>query len=323
MTLRVMSKRGSAAVGSSPVVDETEVAGGQLRLTKEEEQYVVWFETRKNTEGCQADEMALREIGLNDQEVAYLAAVVEAVGRYGTPASCGLSDGLRYLLWELSCLPRTDKIAGRVTRQSFIDSVSCSSAGYHKDGHVPEKDFCIALKYRLGDASDALKKTPLFWVLEKVFRWCKVFASIHHIEENKSEEVVLGVDDGILAEELQRRVCLEGTEAQPDFLANEQGPNKHRGFPREKQAELFGINGAGGEGVRGLTEESKAEGEFAADKRPATEKQKKYLSKLMGEEGENCANIDIGALRLKQASQMIDEIVSGRRSGRGQWVERQ
>lgn len=153
---------------------------GGILLSKYEQDYLAWAEKQKAKDNSSIDEAALREIGLSDEEIAFVKLMAETEKQFHTPANCGLNDTTRYLLWNLQYFPRTNKATGKITLQSFIDSVGVS----YKNEPKSIKDYFLAIRWTVKHAMDGnYPDSALLRIYKKVLAWCLDFERKHGLKE--------------------------------------------------------------------------------------------------------------------------------------------
>ncbi len=164
-------------------MSQTDLSGNP-KLTKAEEEYLIFAEKQKVNEQ-RLDIQACKQMGLNEQEIKYLDLVYTAYKSFGTPAGSINDDALRYLIWDLDCLPRCDTSVSKITLQSFLDSV-----GIYNSKDVKKEDYFNSLKYTLIHAEERENQDLfLLKIYKKIYKWCQSFESIHKLKEKQTIEV--------------------------------------------------------------------------------------------------------------------------------------
>jgi hypothetical protein len=151
-----------------------------LTLSRDEQAYLAWARKQDEKQASGVDVAALREVGLSEGEITFVQAMADAKQKYFTPAGCGLNDTSRYLLWDLQHLPKTDQATGRITVQSFLDSVGVS---YTKELKKPE-DYFLTIRYTMRHAQDGrYPESALLKIFRNVLAWCLEFEKKNGLKE--------------------------------------------------------------------------------------------------------------------------------------------
>lgn len=185
-----------------------------LVLTKEEQDYLVFCQKKVESETKTLDETALSEIGLEAGEIDYLKILFDFQFRFGAPPySC--VDDIRWILWELDNLPRTDEKTGKITKLSYMKSVCPSDYEYYgKD------NFWNSLRIVLNREESRSKHLTLFKILRKIEVWCRNFEKKHNIVEKDDEEIDVSdeenIPEEIVEEEMDKPAEEETAESQGD-----------------------------------------------------------------------------------------------------------
>lgn len=166
---------------------------GELQLSQDEQKYLVWAEEQKADDEPVVDFAALKEIGLSEKEIRFLKLMSDAEAKYCTPAGCGLSDTSRYLLWDVQYFPKTDKVAGKITVQSFLNSVGVNS----NNSDAKREDYFLCIRYSVKHAVDGkYPETALLRIYKKVLNWCLEFEKKHGLQEKKPIVVEMNSESG-------------------------------------------------------------------------------------------------------------------------------
>jgi hypothetical protein len=184
-------------------------------FSKYEQAYLAWAEAQETKKGPSVDEAALREMGLSEEEIAFVKLMAETEEKHHTPAGCGLDDGTRYLLWNVQYFPKTDKLTGRITVQSFVDSVGVS----YKDEPRKLEDYFLSIRWTVKHAIDGnYPDSALFRAYRKVLVWCLEFEKMHSLKEKELTSVTLednSNDEGLKEapqQQQQKEVLAEDSE---------------------------------------------------------------------------------------------------------------
>jgi len=142
-----------------------------VQLTKQE---VIYLEKDKNLPGANLDFDALKEIGLSDEEMQTLNALYNINQKIGTPAgSC--NDDLRYALWSLQYIPRTDRLTKKITKDSY-------------NGSSNFKHWFESAKRQCQSSAD---KLTIFIPLQKIADFCERFEKENGICEKQDTKTDL------------------------------------------------------------------------------------------------------------------------------------
>lgn len=201
---------------------------GELQLSKDEQAYLSWAEKQQVKDEPVIDVVALKEIGLSNEEIAFVKLMAETEQRYHTPANCGLADTSRYLLWDLEHFPKTDRVTGKITVQSFLNSTSPSY--YSSKGDVKKEDYFLSIRWTVKHAIDGrYPDTTLLRTYRKVLAWCLEFEKEHGLKEKELGSVTLednSNDEGlkeVSRQQQQKEVLAEDSqEFEPEVMTVKQ-----------------------------------------------------------------------------------------------------
>jgi hypothetical protein len=192
---------------------------GSLLLSKDELDYLAWAKQQETEAVPVIDIVALKEMGLSEDEIEFLEIISGTQQKFHTPAGCKLLDTSRYLLWDLRYFPKTDKATGKITIQSFLNSTTPSY--YPSKGNVNKEDYFLSIRYTVKHAIDGrYPDSALLRIYKKVLSWCLDFEYKHGLKEK--ETVVYSSDD---------------TESEPEVVeATMLGPTETTEPPKQVEA---------------------------------------------------------------------------------------